>query len=72
MDKENRLAVQGRDHDEETSIVDAVRSLNEVRGVKQLGRYFKQVSQTARKGQTGDVDDFLGSITIDLKKTGSC
>ncbi|GAA56792.1 BAI1-associated protein 3 [Clonorchis sinensis] len=57
-----------RDHDEETSIVDAVRSLNEVRGVKQLGRYFKQVSQTARKGQTGDVDDFLGSITVDLKK----
>ncbi|TGZ55365.1 hypothetical protein CRM22_010416 [Opisthorchis felineus] len=56
------------DHDEETSIVDAVRSLNEVRGVKQLGRYFKQVSQTARKGQTGDVDDFLGSITVDLKK----
>ncbi|KAF8563461.1 hypothetical protein P879_03964 [Paragonimus westermani] len=56
-----------RDHDEETSVIDAVCSLNEVRGVKQLGRYFKQVSQSARKGQSGDLDDFLGCITIDLR-----
>ncbi|KAF7261298.1 hypothetical protein EG68_01335 [Paragonimus skrjabini miyazakii] len=55
------------DHDEETSVIDAVCSLNEVRGVKQLGRYFKQVSQSARKGQSGDLDDFLGCITIELR-----
>ncbi|CAH8875233.1 unnamed protein product [Trichobilharzia szidati] len=55
------------DHDEETSVLEAVRSLNEIRGVKQLGRYFKQVSQSARKNQTGDMDDFLGCITIDIK-----
>ncbi|CAH8658573.1 unnamed protein product [Heterobilharzia americana] len=55
------------DHDEETSVLEAVRSLNEIRGVKQLGRYFKQVSQSARKNQSGDMDDFLGCITIDIK-----
>lgn len=55
------------DHDEETSVLDAVRSLNEVKGVKQLGRYFKQVSQSARKGQSGDLDDFLGCINIAVR-----
>ncbi|THD28058.1 hypothetical protein D915_001132 [Fasciola hepatica] len=56
------------DHDEETSVLDAVRSLNEVKGVKQLGRYFKQVGQSARKGQSGDLDDFLGCITMAVKE----
>ncbi|VDP65571.1 unnamed protein product [Echinostoma caproni] len=41
--------------------------MNEVKGVKQLGRYFKQVSQSARKGQSGDLDDFLGCITVAVK-----
>lgn len=48
-------------------MLDAVRSLNEVKGVKQLGRYFKQVSQSARKGQSGDLDDFLGCINIAVR-----
>lgn len=47
--------------------MDAVCSLNEVSGVKQLGRYLKQVGQSARKGQSGDLDDFLGCVTVSIK-----
>lgn len=41
--------------------MDAVSRLNEVRGVRGLGRFFKQVCQSARQG---GADDFLGSINI--------
>lgn len=41
--------------------MDAVSRLNEVRGVRGLGRFFKQVCQSARQGSQ---DDFLGSINI--------
>lgn len=43
--------------------MDAVSRLNEVRGVRGLGRFFKQVCQSARQGSQ---DDFLGSINIPI------
>ena len=32
-----------RDHDDETNVLEAVRKLNDVKGVKGIRRYFKQV-----------------------------
>lgn len=51
------------DHDDESCVLDAVSRLNEVRGVRGLGRFFKQVCQSARQGSQ---DDFLGSINIPI------
>ncbi|KAF0772787.1 BAI1-associated protein 3 [Aphis craccivora] len=53
------------DHDDESSVLDAVSKLNEVRGVKGLGRFFKQIAQSARSGSQ---DDFLGCINIPIQQ----
>ncbi|XP_064115164.1 BAI1-associated protein 3-like [Macrobrachium nipponense] len=53
------------DHDDESSVFDVVSKLNEVKGVKGLGRFFKQIAQSARQG--GGQDDFLGCVNIPLQ-----
>ncbi|KAK2714098.1 hypothetical protein QYM36_008630, partial [Artemia franciscana] len=57
------------DHDDEYSVLEAVSKLNEIKGVKGLGRFFKQIAQSARG--SGAQDDFLGCINIPLSEVPS-
>ncbi|GBL78569.1 BAI1-associated protein 3 [Araneus ventricosus] len=59
------------DHDDETSVFDAAKRLNEVSNLKGLGRYFKEVAQSARTSNGENVDDFLGSVNFPVEIVGS-
>ena len=59
-----------RDHDDEFSVIEAAKKLNEVSGLKGLNRFFKQVAQSARSKKNNggaSVDDFLGCVDISLQ-----
>ena len=54
-----------RDHDVETSVLEAVSKLNEVKTMKGLTRYFKEVAQSTRTNRCQD--DFLGCVNVSVK-----
>ena len=45
-------------------MIEAVKKLNEVTGVRGIRRFFKQIAQSAKGA---DQDDFLGCITIPIQ-----
>uniref|UniRef100_A0A8C9BSQ9 BAI1 associated protein 3 n=1 Tax=Phocoena sinus TaxID=42100 RepID=A0A8C9BSQ9_PHOSS len=64
------------DHDDDVSLVEACRKLNEVIGLKGMSRYFKQIVKSARTngtaGPTEDhTDDFLGCLNIPIRRDTS-
>ncbi|XP_055991196.1 BAI1-associated protein 3 [Sorex fumeus] len=61
------------DHDDDVSLAEACRKLNEVIGFKGMSRYFKQIVKSARAngtaGPTEDhTDDFLGCLNIPIRE----
>jgi len=55
-------------------VFEAAKKLNEVKGLKGLDRYFKQIAQSARahlEDNSINVDDFLGSVNIRLNELPS-
>nr|XP_015215507.1 PREDICTED: BAI1-associated protein 3 isoform X1 [Lepisosteus oculatus] len=59
------------DHDDDVSVAEACKKLNEVSGFKGMGRYFKQIAKSVRTNGTAgsveeNVDDFLGCLNIPI------
>ncbi|CAF1576139.1 unnamed protein product [Adineta ricciae] len=62
------------DHDDEFSVFEAAKKLNEVQGFKGLNRYFKQIAQSARTNcstEGSHIDDFLGSVNLKISEIPS-
>ncbi|KAJ4932403.1 hypothetical protein JOQ06_010826, partial [Pogonophryne albipinna] len=62
------------DHDDDVSVAEACKKLNEVSGLRGMGRYFKQIAKSVRSngsassGSEDNADDFLGCINIPLNE----
>nr|XP_051686332.1 BAI1-associated protein 3 isoform X2 [Oryctolagus cuniculus] len=61
------------DHDDDVSLAEACRKLNEVIGLKGMSRYFKQIVKSARANGTAGpaedhTDDFLGCLNIPVRE----
>ncbi|MBN3306410.1 BAIP3 protein, partial [Amia calva] len=61
------------DHDDDVSVAEACKKLNEVSGFKGMGRYFKQIAKSVRTNGTAasveeNVDDFLGCLNIPINE----
>ncbi|XP_033499674.2 BAI1-associated protein 3 [Epinephelus lanceolatus] len=62
------------DHDDDVSVAEACKKLNEVSGLRGMGRYFKQIAKSVRangsasSGSEENADDFLGCINIPLNE----
>ncbi|XP_031717961.1 BAI1-associated protein 3 [Anarrhichthys ocellatus] len=62
------------DHDDDVSVAEACKKLNEVSGLRGMGRYFKQIAKSVRSngsassGSEDNADDFLGCINIPLSE----
>uniref|UniRef100_A0A665VDK2 BAI1 associated protein 3 n=1 Tax=Echeneis naucrates TaxID=173247 RepID=A0A665VDK2_ECHNA len=62
------------DHDDDVSVAEACKKLNEVSGLRGMGRYFKQIAKSVRangsasSGSEENADDFLGCINIPLNR----
>ncbi|KAK6311670.1 hypothetical protein J4Q44_G00173340 [Coregonus suidteri] len=63
------------DHDDDVSVAEACKKLNEVSGLRGMGRYFKQIAKSVRSNGTSssgssedNADDFLGCINIPLNE----
>ncbi|XP_007528061.2 BAI1-associated protein 3 isoform X2 [Erinaceus europaeus] len=61
------------DHDDDVSLAEACRKLNEVMGLRGMSRYFKQIVKSARaNGAAGPLedhtDDFLGCLNIPIRE----
>uniref|UniRef100_A0A8C5EGU1 BAI1 associated protein 3 n=1 Tax=Gouania willdenowi TaxID=441366 RepID=A0A8C5EGU1_GOUWI len=62
------------DHDDDVSVAEACKKLNEVSGLRGMGRYFKQIAKSVRANGSAsasseeNADDFLGCINIPLNE----